>query len=115
MDVGNLISGTSALFKSSLNIWKFTVHVLLKPDLENFEHYVASMWIVKELEKNKSQSQQKEGNKDQREKKIFWTAKETINQRKKQLSGWEEIFANEAIVKRLITKTFKKLIQFSIK
>ena len=43
MDVDNLISGTSALFKSSLNIWKFTVHVLLKPDLENFEHYVASM------------------------------------------------------------------------
>ena len=70
MDVYNLISGSSLLFKSSLNIWKFTVHVLLKPDLENFEHYVASMWIVKELEKkNKSQSQQKEGNKDQRENK----------------------------------------------
>ena len=38
-DVGNLISGSSALSKSILNIWKFTVHVLLKPDLENFEHY----------------------------------------------------------------------------
>ena len=38
MDVGNLISGSSAFSKSSLNIWKFTVHVLLKPDLENFEH-----------------------------------------------------------------------------
>ena len=42
-DVGNLISGSSAFSKSSLNIWKFTVHVLLKPDLENFEHYFASM------------------------------------------------------------------------
>ena len=38
-DVGNLISASSAFFKSSLNIWKFTVHVLLKPGLENFEHY----------------------------------------------------------------------------
>ena len=37
-DVGNLISGFSAFSKSSLNIWKFTVHVLLKPGLENFEH-----------------------------------------------------------------------------
>ena len=43
-DVGNLISGYSAFLKSSLNIWKFTVHVLLKPDLKNFEHYFASMW-----------------------------------------------------------------------
>ena len=43
-DVGNLISGSSAFSKSSLNIWKFTVHVLLKPGLENFEHYFASMW-----------------------------------------------------------------------
>ena len=38
-DVGNLISGSSAFSKSSLNNWKFTVHVLLKPGLENFEHY----------------------------------------------------------------------------
>ena len=38
-DVGNLISGSSAFPKTSLNIWKFTVHVLLKPGLENFEHY----------------------------------------------------------------------------
>ena len=38
-DVGNLISGSSAFSKSSLNIWKFTVHVMLKPGLENFEHY----------------------------------------------------------------------------
>ena len=44
MRVGNLISGSSAFSKSSLNIWKFTVHVLLKPDLENFEHYFASVW-----------------------------------------------------------------------
>ena len=44
MDVGNLISGSSAFSKSSLNIWKFTVHVLLKPGLENFEHYFASLW-----------------------------------------------------------------------
>ena len=42
-DVGNLISGSSAFLKSSLNIWKFTVHVLRKPDLENFEHYFVSM------------------------------------------------------------------------
>ena len=43
-DVGNLISGSSASSKSSLNIWKFTVHELLKPGLENFEHYFASVW-----------------------------------------------------------------------
>ena len=43
VDVGNLISGSSAFSKTSLNIWKFTVHVLLKPGLENFEHYFASM------------------------------------------------------------------------
>ena len=43
-DVGNLISGSSAFSISSLNIWKFTVHILLKPGLENFEYYFASMW-----------------------------------------------------------------------
>ena len=43
MDVGNLISGSSAFSKSSLNIWKFTVHVLLEPGLENFEHYFTSV------------------------------------------------------------------------
>ena len=43
-DVGNLISGSSAFSQSSLNIWKFLVNVLLKPSLENFEHYSASMW-----------------------------------------------------------------------
>ena len=42
-DVGNLISGSSAFSKSSLNIWKFTVYVLLKPGLENFEHYFTSV------------------------------------------------------------------------
>ena len=42
-DVGNLISGSSAFSKSSLNIWKFTIHVLLKPGLENFEPYFASV------------------------------------------------------------------------
>ena len=42
-DVGNLISGSSAFSKSSLNIWKFSVHVLLKPGLGNFEHYFASV------------------------------------------------------------------------
>ena len=42
VDVGNLISGSSALSKTSLNIWKLTVHVLLKPGLENFEHYFTS-------------------------------------------------------------------------
>ena len=40
-DVGNLISGSSAFSKSSLNIWKFMVHILLKPGLENFQHYFA--------------------------------------------------------------------------
>jgi len=44
MDVGSLISGSSAFSKSSLNIWNFTVHVLLKPGLENFEHYFARVW-----------------------------------------------------------------------
>ena len=43
-DVGNLISGSSAFSKTSLNIREFTVHILLKPGLENFEHYFASMW-----------------------------------------------------------------------
>ena len=43
IDVGNLISGSSGFSKTSLNIWKFTVHVLLKPTLENFEHYFTSM------------------------------------------------------------------------
>ena len=42
-DVGNLISGSSGFSKSTLNIWKFIVHILLKPGLENFEHYFASM------------------------------------------------------------------------
>ena len=40
VNVGNLISGSSAFSKSSLNIWKFTIHILLKPGLENFEHYL---------------------------------------------------------------------------
>ena len=44
MDVGNLISGSSAFSKSSLNIWKFMVQVLLKPGMENFENYFASVW-----------------------------------------------------------------------
>ena len=43
VDAGNLISGSSAFSKTSLNIWKFTVHVLLKPGLENFEHFFVSM------------------------------------------------------------------------
>ena len=43
LDVGNLISGSSAFSKSSLDIWKFTVHVSLKPGLENFEHYFTSV------------------------------------------------------------------------
>ena len=43
VDVGNLISGSSAFSKSSLNIWKFSVHIVLKPGLENFEHYFASV------------------------------------------------------------------------
>ena len=65
-DVGNLISGSSAFSKNSLNIWKFTVHVLLKPGLENFEHHLGkckskprnttlhlSIWLLpKKLENN---------------------------------------------------------------
>ena len=43
-DVGNLISGSSAFSETRLNIWKFTVHVLLKPGLENFESYFTSVW-----------------------------------------------------------------------
>ena len=45
VDVSNLISGSSAFSKSSLNIWKFLVHILLKPSLEDFEYGLASMWI----------------------------------------------------------------------
>ena len=44
MDVGNLIFGTAAFSKPILNIWTFSVHVLLKPSLQNFEHYFATMW-----------------------------------------------------------------------
>ena len=43
-DVCNLISGSSSFSKTTLNIWKFMVHVLLKSGLENFEHYFISMW-----------------------------------------------------------------------
>ena len=43
-NIGNLISGSSAFPKSSLNIWKFVVHILLKPGLENFENYFGSVW-----------------------------------------------------------------------
>ena len=43
MDVGNLVSGSSAFSKSSLHVRKFSIHILLKPGLENFEHYFASM------------------------------------------------------------------------
>ena len=43
-DVVNLNCGSSAFSKSSLNIWKFMVHILLKPDLEDFEHYFARVW-----------------------------------------------------------------------
>ena len=43
VDVGNLISGSSAFSKTSLNIWKFTVHVLLKPGLENFQRHFTSV------------------------------------------------------------------------
>ena len=43
-DAGNLISGSSAFSKTSMNIWKFTVHILLKTGLENFEHYFTRVW-----------------------------------------------------------------------
>ena len=43
VDVGNLISGSSTFWKTSLNIWKFTVHILLKPGLENFEYYFTNV------------------------------------------------------------------------
>ena len=51
MDVRNLISGSSAFSKSTLNIWKFTVHILLKPGLQNFEHYFASTKGKEEMER----------------------------------------------------------------
>ena len=44
VEVGNLISSSSAFSKTNLNIWKFTVHLLMKPGLENVEYYFASMW-----------------------------------------------------------------------
>ena len=44
MDVGNLISGSSTFSKSSLYMWKFSIHILLKPSLKDFEHYLASRW-----------------------------------------------------------------------
>ena len=44
VDVGNLTSGSSAFSKTGLNLWNFKVHILLKPGLENFEHYFISMW-----------------------------------------------------------------------
>ena len=44
VDVGNLVPGSSAFSKTSLNIWKFTVHMLLKPGLENFKHYFSRVW-----------------------------------------------------------------------
>ena len=44
MDADNFISDSSAFAKSSLSIWKFLVHILLKPRLKDFEHYLASMW-----------------------------------------------------------------------
>ena len=44
VDVGHLICGSSAFSKTRLNIWKFTVHVLLKPVLKNFKHYFTSVW-----------------------------------------------------------------------
>ena len=52
--VGNMISGSSAFSKSSLPIWKFSVHILLKPSLKDFEHYLTSMWasLVAQLGKN---------------------------------------------------------------
>ena len=61
-DVGNLISGSSAFSKSSLNIWKFTVHVLLKPGLENFEPYFTSNSGLRGLQKlSKSETQRDSG------------------------------------------------------
>ena len=48
-DVGNLISGSSAFSKTSLNIWKFMVHILLQPGLENFEHYCSKSLLACEM------------------------------------------------------------------
>ena len=51
MDAGNVIYGSSAFSKSSLNIWKFMAHILLKSGLENFEHYGCESWTVKKAER----------------------------------------------------------------
>ena len=48
-DIGNLISGSSAFSKSSLNIWKFSIHILLKPGLENFKHYSKKSDMTEQL------------------------------------------------------------------
>ena len=60
VDVGNLISGSSAFSKTSLNIWKFMAHVLLKPGMENFEHYFTRVWdecnCTKEFQKKQENS-----------------------------------------------------------
>ena len=62
VDVGNLISGSSTFSKSSLNIWKFSVHILLKPGLENLEHNFPSVWneaVIKIIPKKKKCKQAK--------------------------------------------------------
>ena len=61
MDVGNLISDSSAFSKSILNISKFTVHIRLKPGLENFEHYIASMRDNHKAYKTGKSGKQREG------------------------------------------------------
>ena len=87
-DVGNLISGSSAFSKTSLKIWKFTVHIKLKPGLENFEHYFTCMrinrlWVgkkkkkwhenerPKQRKKEMTQSKQREINREKRSLKIL--------------------------------------------
>ena len=60
MNVGNLISGSSAFSKPILNIWKFSIHVLLKPNLKNFERDRTTMYMLCISKMNNSKKQQKE-------------------------------------------------------
>ena len=76
-DVGNLISDSSAYSKSSLNTWKYSIHLLLKPSMENFKHYFAGAWEKRESLKSIKSEIKKELQLTPREykgfKRLLWT------------------------------------------